>query len=263
MGRITAWIGRVALAIIDVVAPGMCAGCGSPARVLCDSCTAGMRGDRNVPRDAIARDAGAAGQAIRRAKAGSARAVARELAGIAIGRRDAGLLDLPAVDVVTWVPADRQRHLYRGGHLPEALARQLARQMDAQAVGLLARVEGRPQRGLGRAERLTNVEHAFRPLAVVELVATMRGATSGVASSVLLVDDVRATGATLRAAARALAAHHDVAATLVAGSVARLRPLPRECRPADMTEASAGARLERGFGQVGRFRAETGGHARR
>jgi ComF family protein len=96
-----------------------------------------------------------------------------------------------AADCVTFVPPDRERVLQRGHHPAESLARELARSWGLEATALLQRIRRvRPQRGLSRAERRRNVSGAFeaRPPP----------------ASVLLVDDVYTTGATVHAAASAL-----------------------------------------------------------
>lgn len=100
----------------------------------------------------------------------------------------------PEADVVTFVPADSWRARERGHAPAERLARALAARWQLPCERLLRRRGGaRRQRGLGLGERRRNVAHAF------EAVAT--------APSVVLVDDVYTTGATVHAAAAALRSH--------------------------------------------------------
>jgi predicted amidophosphoribosyltransferase len=115
------------------------------------------------------------------------------------------VVDRPGADVVTWVPADPLREAIRGYHPPKLLALELARRWDLPAEPL---VRGpwwrRPQRGLSRRQRRSNVNGVF-------------GAVQDVPARVVLVDDVRTTGATLVAASRALkraGASHVVAVAL-------------------------------------------------
>jgi len=100
----------------------------------------------------------------------------------------------PTADAVTAVPADAERLLRRGHHPAEQLARELARRWDLPASRLLVRT--RPssrQTGLRLVDRRRNVVGAFAAHGVVP-------------ETVLLVDDVYTTGATVSAAADALRA---------------------------------------------------------
>lgn len=101
---------------------------------------------------------------------------------------------LPAVDVVTWVPADRRRIRTRGVDHAAVLARPVARALDVPAVRLLDARPGRPDQGRLPVERRRQLDAAsFRPRA------------NCADARVLLVDDVLTTGATVRTAAAALA----------------------------------------------------------
>lgn len=117
------------------------------------------------------------------------------------GRRDlAGVLALlvaevvarPTVDAVTFVPGDRERTRERS-HVPaERLARELAELWDVPDARFLRRVGSAPRQArLPRAKRRANVRGAF-------------AAVARPPPSVLLVDDVYTTGATVAACATAL-----------------------------------------------------------
>lgn len=98
----------------------------------------------------------------------------------------------PSVDVVTWVPAVRDRQLLRGHSTAEQLALELARLWQLEPRLLLARTRfAAAQRGQDLAGRRENVAGAFR-------------ARGRVPARVCLVDDVYTTGATASAAASAL-----------------------------------------------------------
>jgi predicted amidophosphoribosyltransferase len=98
----------------------------------------------------------------------------------------------PEADMITWVPADPLREAIRGYHPPKLLALALAERWGMRAGPLVrAPLRRRPQRGLSRRERRSNVSGAFT-------------AGGGVPGRVALVDDVRTTGATLDAASTAL-----------------------------------------------------------
>jgi predicted amidophosphoribosyltransferase len=99
----------------------------------------------------------------------------------------------PAADVITYIPPDGDRSLKRGHQPDRALAEVLGECWGLPVASLLARA--RPvarQTDLSRKERRRNVRGAFR------------AARAGVPPSVVLVDDVYTTGATVDAAARAL-----------------------------------------------------------
>jgi len=98
----------------------------------------------------------------------------------------------PTAYTLTFVPADHDRLLKRGHNPAQRLAESLGRQWQLPAVPLLGRKPGRaPQKGLTLAERRRNVRGAF---AAVEPVPT----------TIVLVDDVYTSGATVSAAATAL-----------------------------------------------------------
>ncbi len=101
-------------------------------------------------------------------------------------------IERPPADVVTGVPADPLRQALRGYHPPRLLAARLADRWGIECRALLrAPLYRRPQRGLSRGLRRANVREAFSAAAVG-------------GRSVVRVDDVRTTGATLSAAAVAL-----------------------------------------------------------
>lgn len=105
----------------------------------------------------------------------------------------AEVVPAPRSDVLTFVPADRDRSLRRGHDPPRRLAEALAARWDQPVEPLLRRTRGvRPQRGLSLRERRRNVSGAF--------------AARASPSRVTLVDDVFTSGATANAAASALRA---------------------------------------------------------
>ena len=123
------------------------------------------------------------------------------------------LRDPPSVDVVVPVPLHWRRRRTRGYDQAALLAKQVSRALGVPlSLRALRRTRPTPrQAGLSRRERLRNVRHAFscRPLVG--------------APRVLLIDDVSTTGATLAAAAGALAAAGaaDVVARTLAVRVLR------------------------------------------
>ena len=97
------------------------------------------------------------------------------------------------IDMIIPVPLHSTRLQNRGYNQAKLIAEALSAQADIPVVDALQRERNTPsQVGLNRTERLTNVEGAF--------VATVPSNTK----SALIIDDVRTTGATLTACAKAL-----------------------------------------------------------
>jgi len=98
----------------------------------------------------------------------------------------------PSAYTITFVPADHDRLLKRGHNPAHRLAAELGARWQLPVVPLLRRAHGRaPQKGLTLAERRRNVRGAFSP-------------TAAVPKTIVLIDDVYTSGATVSAAATAL-----------------------------------------------------------
>lgn len=95
-------------------------------------------------------------------------------------------------DVVTWAPTSSSHRRRRGYDQAEMIARGVARQLDVPVTSLLRRRGSTAQTGRSRRDRL--VGPVFR---------AHRAARQ---QRILVIDDVTTTGATLRAARRALRA---------------------------------------------------------
>lgn len=98
-------------------------------------------------------------------------------------------------EAVTFVPATLSAYRYRGFDHAELIARELSIAIDVPCVSTLSRPRTRDQRKLSARKRIANLSGSFR----------VQRQTS-VPTSVLLVDDVYTTGATLCAASDALIA---------------------------------------------------------
>ncbi len=117
----------------------------------------------------------------------------------------------PLAPVVTWIPASRSGVRHRGYDQGQLLARAVAGQHGIAHRRLLARGRGRSQTGRDRPQRLDGpairpvTRRATRPAARLMNRSLARRAPRPVAAStVILVDDVITTGASMAAAAGAL-----------------------------------------------------------
>lgn len=203
--------------VVDLMLPRRCAGCAAPGpAALCPACREAADGLllRDLGRTVLDDDVVAVGlyayqgvvaAAIRAVKAGG-----QHEAAVGLGALLRQRLRLPAPAdgrALTWVPSTRRRLRHRGAEIPRLLA-------GPGATGLLRRVIDRPdQTALDPTARRASPAGAFV-------------AVGGAPPAVVLVDDVRTTGATAAAAARALraaGARRVLVATLaVAGHDARL-----------------------------------------
>lgn len=180
--------------LVDLVCGARCIGCGTRGVTTpCPQCARALE-LLSPRRGATYPDTGVARRLVRAAKFGHWRDGGRLLGLHACSR----LPNVP-LDLVTWVPAERSRRARRGGHLPEVLARTWADELGISCLGLLRRERGSTQQGLDRAERRRNVAgvwHLARGLDARHLQGRR----------ILLVDDVRTSGATLDAAGSLLEA---------------------------------------------------------
>lgn len=109
------------------------------------------------------------------------------------------------IDVVTWVPAHPSQQRTRGYDQGQVLARAVAKRLGVRAKPMLQRRGGVSQKGLGRVDRLAGPDVGCR---------------RPVQGSVLLIDDVMATGASLERCAASLrsAGAQQVSGAIVAAS---------------------------------------------
>lgn len=243
-------------ALLDLILPPRCAGCGAPGALACPSCRAELlREPAPRPPDppppglpdcwsATAYD-GAARRMILACKERGRTALVPVLAASVsacvtawaasrvAARADTGAGGGGASRGVWLVPVPSARAASRRrGHDPvravaAAAARELCRRGRPAALAPLLR-QGRrvaDQAGLGSAERAVNLSGAFQ--VVPGAAARPRPSDGGLeAADVVLVDDIVTTGTTLAEAARALrAAGAEPSAAVTIAATRRRRPI--------------------------------------
>jgi len=195
-----------------------CAGCDAPGAPICRTCRfALLASPPQRPGVLVAVPfTGRARRVVLGFKFHNRRAVAGHLAGLVRRRLEqVGVRPGIDIDVVTWAPTGDARRRERGFDQAELIARHLARQLGLPCRRLLIREESSgPQSGRSRAERLQ--------------APGFRARLDKPGRSVLLVDDVATTGATLGSASAALRSvgASDVLSVAVAGTPVRTRRRP-------------------------------------
>lgn len=201
------------MALLDLLVPPACSGCGTYGESLCGRCRSGFRpasavGDRFVAPDsatvvgdeldiAVAAFAyeGTLRRALARLKYGGAARLARPLADAAAPLLGPFVALHPRAAMVP-VPVHRERLRQRGYNQAALLARRLSLELGRPVADVLDRA--RPtglQHRLNRAERLRNLRGAF-----------VLSPDARAPPHAILVDDILTTSATLEACAAVLRA---------------------------------------------------------
>jgi ComF family protein len=217
------WSREVVAAVVGAVLPGRCPGCGRVAEPVCATCAVGLRRPRALAAPSMVDGwvaafayEGVAREIVARLKYRNQRAalpwLAAAMAAAFVERYPADQAGKERPVVVTWAPASSLRRDRSGFDHGQLLARAVARQLGLPTARLLARAPGPSQTGRTRADRAPGP--ALRPVGA-----------SARRRSVLVVDDVVTTGATLSAAAAALRGVGAVRVVALTAAATPLRPL--------------------------------------
>jgi ComF family protein len=201
------------MALIDVLLPPSCAGCGRYASLLCDGCRASFRsaspvavsfvqpdpayvvGESLTLAIAAFRYEGALRRTVQRLKYGGGARLAAPLAAAAQQALER-LLDVTGPLPLVPVPVHAIRQRERGYNQAALLARSLARGSQLPVGDILRRRRATTkQHRLDRAARLRNMRDAFTLAAGAQ-----------VPPELILVDDILTTSATMEACAAVLVA---------------------------------------------------------
>ena len=200
--------------LLDLLLPSRCVVCGVDGDPLCDTCGAALE---RLGAPLCERCGAPTAWPVQRCRECSGRRIAFARARAAVAYDDSakrlvgawkergqrtlaqiaaeivdGVVPRPSAYTITFVPADHDRMLRRGHNPAQRLAVELGSRWELPVVGLLRRAPGvGPQRGLTLADRRRNVRGVFR-------------ANGAAPSTVVLVDDVYTSGATVSSAASAL-----------------------------------------------------------
>jgi len=178
--------------ILSFIAPYNCLGCNAEGRLVCMDCRTRLLPAPVTGRSVIAVTTYAdpiAEKLLWRLKSDRAIAAAQEIAEMMAPL----LCDLSKPFAITHLPTAPSRIRLRGYDQSQQIAKHLARLIDQPYQPLLIRQTNVRQVGTGRKDRQRQAAEAFRPR-----YNNLEGAT------VLIVDDVMTTGASLRAAAHEL-----------------------------------------------------------
>jgi ComF family protein len=191
-----------AAGLLDLVYPPQCLTCGALDGAFCNGCRLGIvRVEEGAPVPAGIADARCAGfhegplrKAVLRLKFERKTALAAPLGGLMALEMD-DVMGVWQPDALVPVPIHWTRRWDRGFNQSELLAREVSRSTRLPVQDVLRRTRAtHPQVGLAGAQRRRNLRGAF----AVDPRASLQGAW------IVLVDDVRTTGATLGECAAAL-----------------------------------------------------------
>jgi len=167
--------------------PRKCLGCGKEGAYICSACEIFLSevNLREAKPYSVWEYEGIIEKAILRIKYDGCYDIINELVEKALDRVE---IDLPANAVITYVPMYKKRERDRGFNQAKLIAEKIGEKTGKSVVGLLEKVrDNYSQVGLDPQERFENVHNVF----------SLAKSSKAKPYSVLLVDDVYTTGATM------------------------------------------------------------------
>jgi len=193
-------LNKIKEGILDILLPKKCIGCKKEGQYICKNCEIFL--SEVEPYEAeltpgvvsVWEYEGIIEKAILKIKYNGCHDIINELVDKAFEKIE---LNLSADTYITYVPMYKKRERERGFNQAELTARKVGEKTERPVIKFLKKIkDNRTQVGLDPKERLENVKDAFQLSVKPSLTETP--------SSVLLVDDVYTTGATMRECTRVL-----------------------------------------------------------
>jgi len=187
--------------ILDVLMPKKCLGCGREGQYICNNCSVFLSEvnmfevePRTYELMSVWEYEGLIEKAIWKIKYNGCYDIIGELVEKALEKVE---INLPDDAVITYVPMYKKKEKKRGFNQSKIIADKLGEKMNRPVVNLLEKTkDNRSQVGLNPQERQENVHNVF--------ISNMVEVGPRPCNTVLLVDDVYTTGATINECAKVL-----------------------------------------------------------
>lgn len=181
--------------LLDILFPKYCLGCGREGLYICKKCELFILEVNNFGSlTSFWEYNGIIKEAIHQIKYNGAYDIVREL----VDKKD---FEIEKDTIITYVPMYIKKQKKRGFNQAEIIAKEVGRKTGFLVVKMLEKIkETKDQAKLNREERLENLKDSFREARPLKkLRSLMRGR-----ASILLVDDVYTSGATMEECSKGL-----------------------------------------------------------
>jgi len=175
--------------LLDILFPKHCLGCNKEGLYICKKCELFMNEVNNIGNLAFFWEYnGIVKMAIHQAKYGSSYDILKEL----VSKKD---FEIDKNAVITYVPMHIKKKKQRGFNQAEIIAKEIGKKTGVPVAKMLEKVKETPEQAkLDKPARIKNLKNSFK----------LCGRLSLSQESVLLVDDVFTTGATMEECGKVL-----------------------------------------------------------